>query len=160
MESRSRATGTLIWVLLFFAFASCIVAILLRGAMVYSDVSGVVDEEFGVHTALNYVQSRVRSGDISGCVSAGYFDGCSALYCLEDSSDGEYATIIYCYGGSLRELYYERGLDFTPDAGEVLLKMDSASFSDVGGGLILFTCSEGGNSGSIYLSTRTEGGAA
>lgn len=160
MEGRSRSAGTLIWILLFFAFASCVVAALLEGAMIYSRVSGVVDEEFGVHTALSYVQSRVRSGDAKDMIYVGDFGGCSALYCLENSGDGEYATIVYCYGGALRELYCERGLDFTPDAGEALLKMDSASFSRTPEGLILFTCSDGGKTGSIYLSARTEGGAA
>ncbi|HNY00200.1 MAG TPA: DUF4860 domain-containing protein [Oscillospiraceae bacterium] len=160
MESRARATGNLIWILLFFAFAACVAATLLQGAVIYKNVSGVVDEEFGVHTALNYVQSRVRAGDIRGCVAVGEFDGCSALYCLEDSDDGGYATVIYCYGGALRELYYERGLDFTADAGEVLLKLDGADFADAGGGLIRFTCTDRGRTGSILLSTRTEGGAA
>lgn len=160
MPSRAQSTGNLIWILLFFAFAACVVGALLQGAMIYNNVSGVVDEEFGVHTAASYVQSRVRASDAAGCVYVGEFDGQSALYCLEDSADGDYATVIYCYDGSLRELYYERGLDFTADAGEVLLKMDSAAFKDAGGGLILFTCSDGGNTAEVYLSTRTRGGAA
>jgi hypothetical protein len=160
MESRSRSVGTLIWILLFFAFAACVVAVLLQGAMVYRSVSGVVDREFGVHTALSYVQSRVRSGDVKGGVYVGDFGGCSALYCIESSEDGDYATVIYCYDGALRELYCESGMEFTPDAGEVLLKIDSASFSETAGGLILFTCADGDSTGSVYLSTRTHGGAA
>lgn len=158
MESRTRATGNLIWILLFFAFAACVTAVLLQGAMVYRNVSGVMGGEYGVHTALNYVASRVRASDVKGCVYAGEFDGCSALYCLEDS--GDCATVVYCYDGALRELYCERGLDFTADAGEELLQMDSASFTDAGNGLIRFTCTDGKDSGAVLLSTRTEGGAA
>ena len=33
MESRARATGNLIWILLFFAFAACVAATLLQGAV-------------------------------------------------------------------------------------------------------------------------------
>ena len=128
--------------------------------MIYKNVSGVINGEFGVHTALNYVESRVRAGDVKGCVYVGEFDGCSALYCLEDSGDGDCATVVYCYDGALRELYCERGLDFTADAGEVLLQMESASFTDVGNGLIRFSCTNGKDSGSVLLSTRTEGGTA
>ena len=160
MESRARTTGNLIWILLFFAFAACVAAVLLQGAMIYRNVSGVIGGEFGIHTALNYVESRVRASDVKGCVYVGEFDGCSALYCLEDSGNSDCATVIYCYAGALRELYCERGLDFTADTGEVLLQMDSASFTDEGNGLIRFSCADGNNSGSVLLSTRTEGGAA
>ena len=160
MESRTRATGNLIWILLFFSFAACVAAVLLQGAMIYRNVSSVIDGEFGVHTALSYVQSRIRASDVKGCVYVGEFDGCSALYCLEDSADSDFATVVYCYDGALRELYCERGLDFTADAGEALLQMDSAAFTDEGNGLIRFSCATGENSGSVLLSTRTEGGAA
>jgi hypothetical protein len=158
MESRSRATGQLIWILLFFAFTACVIAALLQAAMVYNNITGVLNDEFSIHTGLNYVQSRVRSGDSGGGVYVGKFDGIDALYCLEKDSDGEYTTIIYGYDGSMRELYCEKGAEFEPDAGEKLLDMDSLGFEDAGSGLIRVTCASGGSTGSIYIASRTEGG--
>ena len=101
---RSHATGQLIWILLFFAFTACVIAALLQGAMVYSNITDVLNDEFSIHTGLNYVQSRIHSGDAADCVYVGEFDGLSALYFEETGDDGVYTTIIYDYGGSMSRL--------------------------------------------------------
>ena len=157
MESRSHATGQLIWILLFFAFTACVIAALLQGAMVYSNITDVLNDEFRLHTGLNYVQSRIHSGDAADCVYVGEFDGLSALYFEETGDDGVYTTIIYDYGGSMRELYCEKGAEFEPDAGEILLDMDGVEFSQTGS-LISVKCISGGHSGSLCAAVRTGGG--
>ena len=141
MESRSHTTGKLIWILLSFAFAACVIASLLQGATVYQRINSVLTEEYGVHTGLSYIQTRVRSADTKGGVRVGSFDGLSALVCPQTVDGQQYVTIIYCY-----------------DGGETLMDMDSLTFSDVGDGLIKAECSCGTDSGSILLALRSEGG--
>lgn len=159
MQSRSRATANLIWILLIFAFSSCVVAAILQAAGIYSRVSAALDEEFGVHTGLNYISSRIRSGDFGGGVTVGEFNGLSAIFCEDEADNGEYITAIYCYDGALRELYCEAGGDFDAEAGEILIPMDEADFSLSSDGLIVARCGLNGKSGSISLSPRSSGGA-
>ena len=158
MESRSHTTGKLIWILLSFAFAACVIASLLQGATVYQRINSVLTEEYGVPTGLSYIQTRVRSADTKGGVRVGSFDGLSALVCPQTVDGQQYVTIIYCYDGSLRELFCQADADFTADGGETLMDMDSLTFSDVGDGLIKAECSCGTDSGSILLALRSEGG--
>lgn len=157
MESRSKSTGKLIWILLFFAFTACVIAALLQAAMVYNNISSVLDEEFSVHTGTSYIQSRVRAGDTYGDINVGEFENCSALFCYETNEEGNFVTIIYCYDGYLRELFCESPSDFDSDAGELLIPMDSLQFSKTPSGLIQATCTCGNNSSSIYLSPRAGG---
>lgn len=144
----------LIWLLFFFVFSACMAAVLLSGAKVYQRIADGLEEEYGLHTGLSYLETRVRSYDRRGDLDVGSFGDGSALLCTERDDSGTYVTAVYCWQGKLRELYTQAGTNLDPDAGEVLLDMDRAVFTRQGN-LLTVTCTDGDATGTVKLSLRT-----
>ena len=71
MGSKSRLLETLPNFLLFFLFACCMFLVLLSGAKLYKNVSGVMEEQFSVNTCVSYVTAKVRHYDTIDSVSVG-----------------------------------------------------------------------------------------
>ena len=46
--------------------------------------------------------------------------GHTAQFMLLDAEDGRYMTYVYCWDGSLRELFLEAGEEFEPEYGEII----------------------------------------
>ena len=152
MGSKSRLLETLPNFLLFFLFASCMFFVLLSGAKLYKNVSGVMEEQFSVNTCVNYVTAKVRHYDEQNSVSLGQIGGEEALL-LEEEINGEtYLTYLYCYGGNLMELFCSADMEMNPEDGQVIMPMDKLDFS-MEKGLLSFSCEADGGiaESAVYL---------
>lgn len=154
MKQNCGQGENLIWLLFFFVFSACLAAVLLAGAKVYQGIADRLEEQYGLHTCLSYLETRVRSYDRKGALTVDRFGGSSALVCTEGDGTGTYLTTIYCWDGQLRELYYQKGARLDPEAGERLLPMDQVTFTRQGR-LLTMSCTDGGASGTVTLYLRS-----
>ena len=88
--------------LLFAVFAVCILMVLLTGADAYRRLTNRDSAAHAQRTAVQYVAQRVRQADRLDGVELEDFEGVQALVL---GAGEEYVTRIYCYDGSLMELY-------------------------------------------------------
>ena len=96
-------------------FALLAMGVTLLGTGVYRAVAGDADANSTQRTALSYVVNQIRRADAGG-VAVGTFGGADALRLTETGEDGSvYVTLIYCWEGSLRELYMEEDTGLAPE---------------------------------------------
>ena len=142
----------LIALLLFGVFSVCILAVLLTGADAYRRLTDRDRAAFDRRTTLQYIATRVRQADTQDGVRVGEFNGVDALIFSEE--DG-FITRIYCYDGSIRELYAEESIELTLEAGEPIMTAGPLGFSMADGRLTVTSGED-----SLTLSLRSGEGAA
>jgi len=139
MGSKSRLLETLPNFLLFFLFASCMFFVLLSGAKLYKNVTGVMEEQFSVNTCVSYVTAKARHYDTADSVSVGKIGDEEALL-LEEEINGEtYLTYLYCYEGNLMEVFCSADLELLPEDGQVIMPLHELNLS-MEKGLLSFSC--------------------
>lgn len=124
-EKRTKLTD-LLALLVFVAFALCVLLVLLFGAKVYRGLVDRGEESFRSRTAAQYVTTRVRQAE---CVSVADFEGCQALVIPEKIDGATYLTRVYCYDGYIRELFCGENAALSPEDGEKVLPGESLAFS-------------------------------
>lgn len=136
-------------------FALLAMGVTLLGTGVYRAVAGDADANSTQRTALSYVVNQIRRADAGG-VAVGTFGGADALRLTETSEDGSvYVTLIYCFEGSLMELYMEEGTGLAPEDGMPLLELSSLDLSVSETGGLDITASDGAHRWSVTLYPRT-----
>ena len=143
MGKGSRLLETLPNFLLFFLFVSCMFLTLLSGAKVFKNISGVMEEQFSIHTCVSYVTAKVRHYDQEGAVSIGKIGEEDAIL-LQEEIDGEpYVTYLYCSEGHLMELFCYADMEVFPADGQEIMPLDGLEAS-LENGLLSFFCEAGG----------------
>lgn len=123
---RSSKITDLIALVVFAVFAVCVLLVLLTGAKVYQNLVRSGAESYTARTTVQYIATRVRQAEK---VYVEEFQGCDALV-LREEIDGEcYVTRVYCYEGSIRELFCAENAVLSPEEGEPVLEAESLSFS-------------------------------
>ena len=136
-------------------FALLAMGVTLLGTGVYRAVAGDADANSTQRTALSYVVNQIRRADAGG-VAVGTFGGADALRLTETGEDGSvYVTLIYCFEGSLMELYMEEGTGLAPEDGMPLLELSSLDLSVTENGGLDITASDGEHRWSVTLYPRT-----
>ena len=129
-------------------FALLAMGVTLLGTGVYRAVAGDADANSTQRTALSYVVNQIRRADAGG-VAVGTFGGADALRLTETGEDGSvYVTLIYCFEGSLRELYME-------EDGMAVLPLSSLSLSVSEAGTLDISAGSGADRWSVTLHPRT-----
>lgn len=144
----------LIALLLFGVFAICVLAVLLTGADAYRRLTQRDQAAHDRRTAVQYVTTRVRQADCAGGVTVEEFGGVQTLVL---GVGEEYITRLYCYDGSLMELYAGADTEFYPDDGERLMDMTAMEFDLDEGQLETVCVDTDGVVSSVKLSLRSAG---
>ena len=152
MGKRSRLLEVVPNFLLFFLFACCMFFVLISGAKSYKNVTAVMEEQFSVNTCISYVTAKVRHYDSEGAVMIGEIGDTDALLLKEKIKGEEYLTYLYCYDGSLMELFCSADMEVLPIDGQQIMDLDSLELSaeeDV----VHFSCEINGKQAetSVYL---------
>ena len=129
MGKRSRLLEVVPNFLLFFLFACCMFFVLISGAKLYKNITAVMEEQFSVNTCISYVTAKVRHYDSEGSVSIGKIDDIDALLFKEKIDGEEYFTYLYCYDGSLMELFCSADMEVLPIDGQQIMELDSLELS-------------------------------
>ena len=137
-----------------FLFLS--IGLVLLGGSVYRRVVADSQENDRMRTTLSYIANQVRRTDTAGNVQVDKFYGQDALLLMQDFDGIECITYLYCWEGSLRELFVEKGFELEPQAGLPLIPLDDISFTLSGEGLInVEALFENGKSGRLVLTPRS-----
>ncbi len=112
--------------LLVAVFAVSILLSLLAGASVYRRMTDRDQRSWEGRTAQRYIATRVRQEDRQDALAVEDFCGLQALTL---GVGQEYLTRLYCYDGSLWELYAPADLAMSPEDGERLLELEDMSLS-------------------------------
>ena len=159
MGKRSRLLEILPNFLLFFLFACCMFFVLLSGAKLYKNVSGVMEEQFSVNTCASYVTAKVRHYDAADMVSSGRIGDEDALILKEIIGGEEYLTYLYCYDGSLMELFCSADMEVTPYDGQAIMPLDAFDVSTERN-LISFSCETNGEQAETSVFLQSGKGAS
>ena len=138
--------------LLFGAFAVCILGVLLTGARAYRGLTQRDQAAFDRRTAVQYVAARVRQADAAGAVSVESFGDTQAL--ALDQGDG-LVTRLYWYDGYLMELYTFENAGLAPQDGEKILPLEGLELSLEDGLLTAELQNPGGGRDTLRLSLRS-----
>lgn len=139
MGKRSRLLEVVPNFLLFFLFACCMFFVLISGAKSYKNVTAVMEEQFSINTCISYVTAKVRHYDSEGAVMIGKIGDTDALLLKEMIDGEEYLTYLYCYDGSLMELFCSADMEVYPVEGQKIMELDSLELV-VEDDLIHFSC--------------------
>ena len=144
-------TDVLFPLILFCVFAVMALGLVVTGAGVYSRTVSSMEEGYSSRTALAYVAEKLRQNDRAGAVSVS--DNVLSLY--DSDENGAYVLYIYSYEGYLTELSTREDLDFSPEAGQKLLKLSDFSVSETAEGMIRVSVrAKGGDEASMLLCPR------
>lgn len=121
---KSNIDGVLV-LLLLAVFMVSVLFVLLTGADVVQKLTRRDDVSYDRRTATQYITTRVRQADAAGRVAVRDFGGCDAIVLTEEYDGVPYETLVYCYDGTLRELFTEAGLEQEPSYGEEILPAEA-----------------------------------
>ena len=115
-SDRHAIAGAFIFLLLA-AFAVFSTLLVLLGAQAYSGIVARAEKASAQRILVNYPLNKVRSGALRDAVTVEEREGISVLALSQQVDGVTYETLIYCYAGSLRELFYcpEDGAFYPPD---------------------------------------------
>lgn len=146
--------------LVFGVFALCILLVLLTGADRYQRLNLRDQSAYSHRTAAQYMATRVRQADKVGALSVGQLGGNDALFITEEHDGVGYVTCVYCYEGTLRELFTFADEPLAPEDGEVLLPLQELKLELDGNLLTTRLTDEDGQIRQLTLFLRSREGAA
>ena len=121
-ESKTKMIS-LMALLIFGAFALCVLLVLLTGADIYKKITEREEKSFDARTVPQYISTRFRQGDNIGAIAVNDFGGVDALEIIQQINGKDYITRVYCFEGYLCELFANAEGDFSPEDGGQLLPL-------------------------------------
>ena len=125
-----RKITELLALLVFGVFALCVAAVLLTGAGTYQTLIQRGSTAHSHRVAVRYLTTRFQQ---ASAVRVEDFCGLQALTVSEEIDGRTYLTRVYCYDGSIRELFSAESASMTPEDGETVLEAAKLAFSSDGG---------------------------
>lgn len=121
-----RKITELLALLVFGVFALCVAAVLLTGAKTYSNLTERGSLVYERRVAARYLTTRFHQAE---AVQVEDFCGCPAMTLREEIDGKVYLTRVYCYEGTVRELFAAENTAVAPDDGEIVMEAESLTFS-------------------------------
>lgn len=154
-ERKSSHLDGLLLLLLFSVFALCILLVLLTGADAYRELNQRDQESYDRRTAVQYLATRVRQADRLGGLEVEAFGTGDSLLLTEEINGSLYETRVYCWEGSLRELFTAAGQGLTPQDGEIILPAEDLAVTLEDGVLDLRLTDGTGQAQTLTLTLRS-----
>jgi len=134
--AKGQKVENVIVLLIFCAFAVSVLMVLMFGASIYKNMTEVSREGQNERTTLSYIRTKVKNDDDASRIYVGDFHGQSAL-CFDEELGGIlYRTVVYHYDGWVFELFSEAELEFYPEDGTRIIRIDSLEFESLEYGII------------------------
>lgn len=113
---------------LFMVFALLMTWLMVSGAGVYRQISAYSELNYKDRVSTAYIVNKVRSCDSADMVSVEEREGVPVLVLTEDFGGTVCETLIYCYDGTIRELFVKKDNPLTLDAGLEIYEALGARF--------------------------------
>ena len=161
MKKRTSYTVDTIFVLVLFAvFAITVLFVLISGAGVYKNTQALMEERYEERTCISYITTKLNHYDEDGKVYVTDFGGFSALTLDETVSGIDFTTYIYCCDGKMKELRFQKGLEFDPSAGQDIIDAKYINFSQDGSLITIKCIGEEGTVSTVVVNVASETEAA
>ena len=131
-----KKIDTIFVLIIFSVFALSVLMVLILGASIYKNMTDIKREDQGERSLLSYIWTKVKNGDKAESIHIGDFHGQSALYFDEEIVGIKYTTAIYQYEGWVYELFSEVGIDFLPEDGVQVMRINDLLFEEYEYGMI------------------------
>lgn len=125
MEHRMESVFTLS---LFLVFTLSMTMLMAIGAGVYQRISSYSELNYEERVCTSYIVNKVRSCDSADMVTVEEREGIPVLVLTEDFGGTLCETLIYCYEGTVRELFVKKDNPLTLDAGLEIYEALGARF--------------------------------
>ncbi len=157
-QRQKHSIDSLITLVLFGVFASCVLGVLLTGAKAYRNLTAKNREAYDHRTCIQYVATKVRQAPSGDCVGIERMGGIDSLSFTEEIDGEPYITRVYCYDGWIRELFTFAGADFAPEEGEKVIEAQEMRLRLSGDLLTVEITDEGGEIACLHLTLRGKEG--
>ena len=121
-----RKITQLLALLVFGVFALCVAAVLLTGGRAYQTLTQRGSQANSRRVAVRYITTRFQQAPAARVED---FCGLQALTSWEEINGKTYITRVYCYEGTIRELFSAAGAQVAPGDGEIVLEAEKLTFS-------------------------------
>ena len=121
-----RNITQLLALLVFGVFALCVAAVLLTGAGTYQNLTRRGSEAYAQRVAVRYLTTRFQQAP---ALRVEDFCGLETLAISEEIGGKTYVTRVYCYEGTVRELFSAENAPVGPGDGERVLEAEKLTFS-------------------------------
>lgn len=145
-------------IVIICAFAACMFFVVLAGAGITMGITGRDSASADMRICAGYITTRIQTAErkdelfIKDSVEA-----TGGILCIPETVDGtEYVTSIYCYEGTLRELFHPADYEPALTAGSTLINAENVSFNITGGLLTAEIDLGNGNTGRSIVCISTE----
>ncbi len=144
--------------LVFAVFALSVLSVLLYGSKIYGKISTRDDTAFNMRTAAQYVSTKIRQTELQNAIRIEDFDGVCSIVLPVNYGTESYITRLYCYEGSLYELFSPEDVQMTKKDGEKLISLSRLS-AEISDGILtvdIFADREESETFKIYLKSGEE----
>ena len=158
IKAVNHTIDTVFVLALFCLFAAAVLMVLLSGANAYQQIAGNMESQYAERTCLAYLDAKVRHYDEAGTVAVETFDNRDALALYEEFDGVRYKTLIYYADGYVRELFFEDGLQFQPEDGQIVIAAGLQISKKTESLLQLVCTNEEGRKAQLFVHLRSEKG--
>lgn len=156
-ENRGRhAIDLLFPIALFFVFAASALIVLTLAADIYGSTTGELRVNDENRTALSYISEKIRQSDVKGGMEIADVEGTQCLVMSAEYNGQKYATYIYEYEGTLKELFARDDAPVSLKSGMDIMAVSSLSMEKDSDTLYRFTTVDSsGKKASVLISERS-----
>lgn len=158
-QTRRHGLDSVFVLLLFGVFACCLMLVLLTGARSYKSVADRGEEAYEQRICTQYIATKVRHNDYSGGVTVGPFSAeepeLSTLFLHQTIEGEDYWVRIYCYDGTVRELFTEADQAMEPEDGQEVMAASALEFTLEEGLLTITAADTAGQTSELWLLLRS-----
>ena len=142
---------------LFLVLAASSLFLVLLAANVYQKNVAWEERNYESRTCLSYVVEKIRQNDEKGGVEIGTFDGVPSIILRQNFGEQAYVTYLYCYEGTLRELFVQEGVSAGVLDGQEILQINDFQFTQQEEGIIKISyIDENGQELVTYAAVKSE----
>ena len=133
---RMGGAGAVAAMVLTCVFGTSLLLALTAGAGVYRHVGARIESASRERVGLTYITAKLHAADEADGVTVEPFGGADAVRLSQTLDGAAYETILYVYGGALRELFCERANEPGPEAGQAIAGAQSLRVREAMPGLL------------------------
>jgi len=154
---RDHAISQAFVFLLLGIFAVFSTLIVLLGAQLYREIVDQTDIHNSRRVLYSYVSNAVRGNDATNTIHTEKIGDVDMLVFDWVVDDECYETYIYCYEGTLRELFTSQDQEFDPDYGEVICEANAFRPVLSDGLLEIYVEDAGGQARTLHMALNCAG---
>ncbi len=156
-ENKSKGIfDSVIITALFCVYVVSVIFVLMSGIRVYRSAAAAMKERYEKRTLISYLSVKIKHYDVSDSLKIGHAGDEEALVLTEKYDSEIFKTYIYCYEGSVRELFIRESASVEAGAGEIITAAENLEFEMITPSLIKVTCTGGYGKSFAFIHLRSK----